>query len=77
MTSSSEPSGEKPLPCPICGKPAADRYRPFCSKRCADIDLGKWFSGAYGVAGRDEDEGDGGSSGSGSDSSGGAKTSAR
>ena len=34
-------------PCPICGKPNVPDYRPFCSKRCADIDLGKWFSGAY------------------------------
>lgn len=34
-------------PCPICGKPAEARFRPFCSKRCADIDLGHWFDGAY------------------------------
>ena len=33
--------------CPICAKPATERYRPFCSKRCADIDLGKWMSGGY------------------------------
>ena len=33
--------------CPICAKPAAERYRPFCSKRCADVDLGKWLSGGY------------------------------
>ncbi|TMJ30154.1 MAG: DNA gyrase inhibitor YacG, partial [Alphaproteobacteria bacterium] len=31
--------------CPICGKPAAERFRPFCSKRCADVDLHRWFSG--------------------------------
>jgi uncharacterized protein len=44
-------------PCPICGKPAAAQLRPFCSKRCADIDLHRWFSGAYVVPGRtDEDE---------------------
>jgi endogenous inhibitor of DNA gyrase (YacG/DUF329 family) len=43
--------------CPICGKPAAEAFKPFCSKRCADIDLGKWFSGAYTIRGRvDEDE---------------------
>ncbi|MCS6854836.1 MAG: DNA gyrase inhibitor YacG [Elioraea sp.] len=33
--------------CPICGKPAEPRWRPFCSRRCADIDLGRWFAGVY------------------------------
>jgi uncharacterized protein len=57
-----------PLPvgsrrCPICGKPAAARHQPFCSARCADIDLGRWLKGNYSIpteeapedAGRDED----------------------
>ncbi len=35
--------------CPVCGKPAADRPSPFCSKRCADVDLGRWLTGAYRV----------------------------
>jgi uncharacterized protein len=36
--------------CPICRKPLAEpTYRPFCSKRCADVDLQRWFSGAYAV----------------------------
>ena len=35
--------------CPICGKPAQARWRPFCSKRCADVDLHRWLSGAYTV----------------------------
>ena len=35
--------------CPICGKPADVRYRPFCSRRCADIDLGRWFGEFYTV----------------------------
>ncbi|HTT78481.1 MAG TPA: DNA gyrase inhibitor YacG [Stellaceae bacterium] len=35
--------------CPICGKPAAPRHRPFCSSRCADIDLGRWLKGNYRV----------------------------
>ena len=39
------------LPCPICGKPASARTRPFCSPRCAQIDLGRWFSGSYRVPG--------------------------
>jgi endogenous inhibitor of DNA gyrase (YacG/DUF329 family) len=36
-------------PCPICGKPRAARHAPFCSKRCADIDLGRWLKGVYRV----------------------------
>jgi endogenous inhibitor of DNA gyrase (YacG/DUF329 family) len=35
------------MSCPICGKPAASAYRPFCSRRCADIDLGRWFNESY------------------------------
>ncbi len=33
--------------CPICGKPQSTATRPFCSKRCADRDLGKWLNGDY------------------------------
>lgn len=36
-------------PCPICGKPSATAYAPFCSKRCADVDLGRWLGGVYAV----------------------------
>lgn len=39
--------------CPICGKPREHAYRPFCSKRCADIDLGKWAGGDYAIPGED------------------------
>ena len=46
-------------PCPICGKPAIDRYRPFCSRRCADIDLNRWLSGVYAVPVRDDEDEDG------------------
>ena len=36
--------------CPICGRPAElPRLRPFCSPRCADVDLGRWFTGTYAV----------------------------
>ena len=61
MSAASSESGvTKPVACPICGSPAHERYRPFCSKRCADIDLGKWFTGAYAISSRsaDEDEDD-------------------
>ena len=36
-------------PCPTCGAPAIHETRPFCSKRCADIDLGRWFRGSYAI----------------------------
>jgi hypothetical protein len=35
--------------CPVCKKPSAHAVRPFCSKRCADIDLGRWLKGTYRV----------------------------
>ena len=35
--------------CPTCGKPTAEDYRPFCSKRCADIDLSRWLKGTYSI----------------------------
>jgi endogenous inhibitor of DNA gyrase (YacG/DUF329 family) len=35
--------------CPNCGKETVEKFRPFCSKRCADIDLGRWLDGAYRV----------------------------
>ena len=37
--------------CPICGKPRDARYDPFCSKRCADIDLHRWLKGGYVIPG--------------------------
>jgi endogenous inhibitor of DNA gyrase (YacG/DUF329 family) len=42
--------------CPICGKPAQAEYRPFCSRRCADVDLQRWFTGRYAVPGANVDE---------------------
>jgi len=42
--------------CPICGKPTLERYKPFCSKRCADVDLHRWLSGAYAVPGEPDDD---------------------
>jgi hypothetical protein len=41
--------------CPTCGKPANDKLRPFCSRRCADIDLNRWLSGVYAVPGKPEE----------------------
>ena len=34
-------------PCPLCKKPASDQYQPFCSKRCSEVDLGRWLGGSY------------------------------
>ena len=42
--------------CPICGKPAEPTYRPFCSRRCADVDLQRWLRGAYAVPAVEDDE---------------------
>jgi uncharacterized protein len=44
----------KEKPCPICGKPASEASRPFCSERCRDVDLNRWLSGSYVVPGREE-----------------------
>lgn len=46
------------MACPICSKETNSKYRPFCSKRCADIDLAKWLSGAYAIPSASEDEPD-------------------
>jgi len=50
------------MTCPICQDQTDPRFRPFCSKRCAEIDLGKWLGGEYAVPSRDpediENEGD-------------------
>lgn len=45
--------------CPICKKDAVEAYRPFCSKRCADVDLNRWLSGQYAIPANPEDEEDG------------------
>jgi endogenous inhibitor of DNA gyrase (YacG/DUF329 family) len=44
--------------CPICGRSTEHQYRPFCSRRCADVDLSRWLRGAYAVP--DEAEGEDG-----------------
>jgi endogenous inhibitor of DNA gyrase (YacG/DUF329 family) len=41
--------------CPICGKPASEKTRPFCSPRCRDVDLNRWLSGSYVIPGADDD----------------------
>ena len=48
----------KPKLCPHCGKPADALFRPFCSKHCKDIDLGRWLNEDYRVPVVEEDKGD-------------------
>ena len=45
-------------PCPICGKPASEASRPFCSERCRDVDLNRWLSGSYAIPGKPDAEDD-------------------
>jgi len=49
----------KPAECPICAKPVVERYRPFCSKRCADVDLARWLGGNYRIPTEEIGPGDG------------------
>jgi endogenous inhibitor of DNA gyrase (YacG/DUF329 family) len=42
------------LKCPTCSKPAKKPHSPFCSSRCAQADLGRWFAGKYSVAAVEE-----------------------
>jgi uncharacterized protein len=44
------------MTCPICGKDSAATYRPFCSRRCADVDLGRWLNESYRVPATEVDE---------------------
>jgi endogenous inhibitor of DNA gyrase (YacG/DUF329 family) len=45
--------------CPICGKPVDPEFKPFCSKRCADLDLHRWLSGVYAIPTKDDEDEDG------------------
>ena len=50
LTKSVTKSVAKLLPkCPTCGAPADTKARPFCSSRCADVDLSNWFQGKYAI----------------------------
>ena len=60
---SNDPANDNPgpspvvaRPCPICGKPAVERYKPFCSKHCADVDLGRWLGGRYAIPVENDDD---------------------
>jgi endogenous inhibitor of DNA gyrase (YacG/DUF329 family) len=42
--------------CPNCGKPTSAEFRPFCSRRCADLDLHRWLSGGYAIPVQESDD---------------------
>ena len=44
------------MTCPICREPTQKDFRPFCSRRCADIDLGRWMLGSYAIPADDDDD---------------------
>lgn len=44
------------MSCPICAKDTDQKYRPFCSRRCADVDLGRWLNGSYAVPSQDPED---------------------
>ena len=43
-------------PCPLCGKPSLQKFHPFCSNRCAQIDLNRWLGGNYAIPVKDTAE---------------------
>jgi hypothetical protein len=45
--------------CPICGKSPDPKYRPFCSRRCADVDLQRWLTGGYAIPAVEDETGPG------------------
>ena len=45
--------------CPICGKSIDPAFTPFCSNRCADLDLHRWLSGVYSIPAKDDEDEDG------------------
>lgn len=61
MATKSKPG--KMRPCPICGRPAVQQNRPFCSPHCADVDLSRWLGGRYRIATEESPE-DGAAAGS-------------
>jgi uncharacterized protein len=58
MMNAESPAQPKLRPCPICKKPSVAEHKPFCSPRCADVDLNRWLSGSYAIPGKtvDDDE---------------------
>jgi len=55
------PRGRRKVPegCAVCGKPVDDKFKPFCSARCRDVDLNRWLSGVYAIPATEETDEDG------------------
>ena len=45
-------------PCPICNKPSQQKFHPFCSARCAQVDLNRWFGGNYAIPAEESEPGE-------------------
>jgi endogenous inhibitor of DNA gyrase (YacG/DUF329 family) len=56
MQADAKAKAGKAKPCPVCGKPATDASRPFCSERCRDVDLNRWLSDSYAIPGKEDDD---------------------
>lgn len=56
MSDDGHPRQAAGKPCPICSTPADARFRPFCSRRCADVDLSRWLKGAYAIPAAETDD---------------------
>ncbi|MEO1136499.1 MAG: DNA gyrase inhibitor YacG [Pseudomonadota bacterium] len=54
-SASNDNVGAKTPKCPICSKACVEEFAPFCSKRCADVDLHRWLSGSYAIPAEDDD----------------------
>lgn len=61
MTSPNDPRAL--AQCPVCSKPISAEYQPFCSKRCADVDLHRWLVGSYAIPATEDEDEDGGPDG--------------
>jgi hypothetical protein len=42
---------KQPSSCPICGRRASEAFKPFCTPRCQEVDLGRWLTGVYRIPG--------------------------
>jgi uncharacterized protein len=54
-----ESGGTSAAPCPVCRKPSVRQFRPFCTRRCADVDLHRWFSDQYAIPVKEDEDEDG------------------
>jgi len=61
MTDTPHKSDSSKARCPICGRPTVAAFRPFCSRRCADVDLARWLGGKYAIPVLDNDADEDGS----------------